>query len=108
MIKYFSKQAKNDSEISISLPIKGRPVSGRPWKEDETKRSSSRIMKPPSCHPSWEEKLQERKEKESLKLKENELKEQKKEEIEVKQFILFLNNNIDLMKKNPIFRKEKN
>ena len=57
----------------VPAPIRGLPVSGRPWKLD-CKRSSSIITKNKLMRKTWEDKMAEKKRVQTVKAKENALK----------------------------------
>ena len=77
-INKYLKQQNDDARLH------GIPVSGRVWKDVKSiKRASKYAVTPPSLHPSWEEKQQEKKRLDAVKLKDKELKEMKKKEREV-------------------------
>ncbi|ORY48334.1 hypothetical protein BCR33DRAFT_714704 [Rhizoclosmatium globosum] len=60
----------------IVAPIRGAPVSGRPWKTIQTKRNSS--MKRKAIPKGWEKQQEERKQKEIVKRMQFEMQEEKR------------------------------
>ncbi|XP_077995870.1 coiled-coil domain-containing protein 86-like isoform X2 [Glandiceps talaboti] len=67
---------------STGIP-KGRPKSGRKWKTEQTKRFSD-LRKDKPLRTSWQKKMQQKAEKKSVKKYEQELKEAREKELEIK------------------------
>lgn len=68
--------------------IKGKPVSGRVWKQP-ARKASTKICWPSTVKSSWDEKIKERQQKQAIKEKEKQLKDEaEKQKQEAKQKII--------------------
>ncbi|XP_077866426.1 LOW QUALITY PROTEIN: coiled-coil domain-containing protein 86-like [Saccoglossus kowalevskii] len=75
---------KNVKPITHSTGIpKGRPKSGRTWKTEQTKRFSD-IRKDKPLRSTWQKKMQLKSEKKNIKKYEQELKEARSKELEIR------------------------
>mmetsp|Transcript_29674 Transcript_29674/g.41774 ORF Transcript_29674/g.41774 Transcript_29674/m.41774 type:complete len:128 (+) Transcript_29674:18-401(+) len=79
---------QQDQHNIASTEIKGRPVSGRIWKQPGQK-ASAKICVPSTVKSSWEEKVKERQQRQAMKEKERQIKEEaQKQKDEAKQKII--------------------
>ncbi|KAJ3001470.1 UNVERIFIED_CONTAM: hypothetical protein HDU68_006890, partial [Siphonaria sp. JEL0065] len=63
-----------DTAVKVVKPLRGAPVSGRPWKTVQTKRNSS--MKSRAIPRGWEKQQEIRKQQEIVKRMQFEMKEE--------------------------------
>ncbi|KAI9143210.1 hypothetical protein BKA69DRAFT_1037023 [Paraphysoderma sedebokerense] len=70
-----SSNAIQNSNPSSAVTVRGKPVSGRVWKELKTPTSS---MRPATLKKSWSKRAVERSELDRIKKLQNEMKEEKK------------------------------
>ncbi|KAI8915484.1 hypothetical protein DFJ77DRAFT_462826 [Powellomyces hirtus] len=66
--------APSTAKPGVDHSVRGKPVSGKVWKTQQTKRHTS--MKPRMLQQGWDKQMEERKRQQIVKTIENELKEQ--------------------------------